>query len=563
MQKECKVRLRLVGPFRLIGTDGSERTPRGRKACALLALLALAPENRRSRKWLQDKLWSDRGEDQGAQSLRQVLSEIRRALGPDRNCLHSEGLFIGLDQSSVLIDKRPNTASASNTFLADEYILLEGLDVIRDPEFENWLRDERARFEQEIEEPGPQQPAHLGAPSEVAGHSEPGASPRFQLVLEEPREVESPHDLIIANALTDIVARTISEIGTVDVLDHRGRDSGLQGQVTDKLANAISVQSGILHDSEGATWRVLLAEAAGRRMIGSVSAQQRNSGYLNLDDAAVLRELNQVVEVAMARFVALGRSSNGPAAAILLCHQAVQHLTRLTYSDFLIADKLFERAYELEPRGLYLAWRGYLRIFILIESRLHDRQELVEEATDLICRALEEEPLNSYVASFAAHVHAFMRRSYVGAYELALRSVQLNRANALGWACLGIAECHLGKAQTGYKHAVMAREIAGVMPLRFQIDGLSCVASAMAGELDHAVLCAEASHALSPRFALALRYLAALYVVRDERELSLRAVQKLQQVEPDFSYEKLREASYPAAGLHRAKLLQKLPRREV
>jgi tetratricopeptide (TPR) repeat protein len=564
MRQDAKVTLFIVGPLRLLGRDGSDRTPRSRKACALMALMALAPDNRRARKWLQDKLWSDRGEEQGAQSLRQTLSEIRRALGPDRDCLRADGALIALDRNQILISTAPNAVTADNGFGEDEFVLLEGLDAIRDPEFENWLRDQRAHFESVAKINRLQQDTDDTAlPPEATGANEAERSPRFQLILEEPREVESPRDIVIANALTDVIAKTISEIGTIDVLDRRAGFSGAHGQVTNQLATAISVQSGIVHDGEGATWRVLLAETASKQMIWSVTAQQRNTASLKLDDATVLRELNRIVDIAINRFVTSAHSQEGQTAATMLCHQAVQHLAKLKYNDFMIADKLFERAYELEPRGLYLGWRGYLRIFILIESRLHEHQQLVEEATDFINRALEKEPLNSYVASFAAHVHAFMRRSYVAAYEFAQRSVQLNRANALGWACLGIAECHLGKTQAGFKHALMAREIAGTIPVRFQIDGLSCVASAMAGDLDQAIFCAEASHALSPRFALALRYMSALYLIQNDQNRSLGAVRQLQQLEPDFSYEKLRETSYPVAGLHRARLLQVLPSREV
>ena len=57
--------LRLVGRMRLLRRDGVEITPKGRKAQGLLALLGVAPELRRHRNWLQDKLWSDRGAGAG------------------------------------------------------------------------------------------------------------------------------------------------------------------------------------------------------------------------------------------------------------------------------------------------------------------------------------------------------------------------------------------------------------------------------------------------------------------------------------------------------------------
>ena len=109
----------------------------------------------------------------------------------------------------------------------------------------------------------------------------------------------------------------------------------------------------------------------------------------------------------------------------------------------------------------------------------------------------------------------------------------------------------------------MAREVAGATPFRFHVDALSCIAGSMAGDFERAIWCAEASHALSPRFAPPLRYLSALYLFCNKHDLSQRAVHKLQALEPDFSYEMLRDRSYPTAGLRRSKLLALVPSREI
>ena len=65
-----KIHIRLIDPFRVISKSGKDLTPRNNQVRALLAPLATAPEYRRSRAWLQDKLWSDRVQEQGRVSLR-------------------------------------------------------------------------------------------------------------------------------------------------------------------------------------------------------------------------------------------------------------------------------------------------------------------------------------------------------------------------------------------------------------------------------------------------------------------------------------------------------------
>src|SRR3954469_10876504 len=132
------LRLYVIGAFRVLGQNGEELTPRGRKARALLAILALTPTRRRSRPALQDKLWSDRGPDQGAASLRQTLTEIRQAFGEHyRSCLVSDMRGVGLAEERVTIDL--DSADLSELAQAVELPqLLEDIDIA-DPEFENWV----------------------------------------------------------------------------------------------------------------------------------------------------------------------------------------------------------------------------------------------------------------------------------------------------------------------------------------------------------------------------------------------------------------------------------------
>lgn len=133
----CELILDLGGPFRLRDAAGEELTVRSRKAQGLLALVGTAPSLRRSRPWLQDKLWSERGAEQGSASLRQCLTEIRTALRAHRGCLRTDSGWVALDAERVLV----NTTVSDRDEDADVEFL-EGLDI-RDPEFENWLRGQR------------------------------------------------------------------------------------------------------------------------------------------------------------------------------------------------------------------------------------------------------------------------------------------------------------------------------------------------------------------------------------------------------------------------------------
>src|SRR6056297_616474 len=131
--------LRLAGPFRVETPTRTDVTARGRRAQAILAILALSPQGLRSRRWLQDKLWSDRPQPQAAASLRQELSALKRHFeAVDLDILDIARDTVGLRPGAACLDLGRDDAATSE--------LLEGFDI-GDPEFEDWLRLERSRFE--------------------------------------------------------------------------------------------------------------------------------------------------------------------------------------------------------------------------------------------------------------------------------------------------------------------------------------------------------------------------------------------------------------------------------
>jgi TolB-like protein len=138
MTKKCS--LRLLGPFYLQNAAGQDITPNTQKWCALLAMLATAPNGRRSRKWLQDRLWSESNEQNGSVSLRQALFQIRRKLGVHEALLSSDKSVVHLELSQLDIDVLNVDHLAVNGAEVPQF--LEGLDV-EDFEFEDWLREQR------------------------------------------------------------------------------------------------------------------------------------------------------------------------------------------------------------------------------------------------------------------------------------------------------------------------------------------------------------------------------------------------------------------------------------
>jgi len=325
---------------------------------------------------------------------------------------------------------------------------------------------------------------------------------------------------------------------------------------------SLAVESEAVAEQSRLNVRLAVSSERDNRLLWS-GAVQRNDPDADLHNPELLRTLNQMAEEIFSNFDHIAKLPSEHGVASLLARQATKCLFKLGRTNLMMADRLFERAFALEPRGIYLAWRAYLRTYLLAELLAEDRQVVAEEAQAFMYQALELEPRNSYVAAFSAQVHSIARQSPVAAFELAERSVQLNPANPMGWACLGIAECYLGKTQVGLEHALLARDLVGATPLRFQINALACIAATMAGDIDRSILLGEASHGLAPDFKPPMRFLSALYLLRDQHEQSQIMVDRLKRLEPNFSYDLLRDREYPASSLQRSKLLEKLPGRQV
>jgi hypothetical protein len=138
--------IRMVGLFQVLDISRRDHTPRGAKARALLAMLCRTPGHRRPRRWLESRLWSDRGQEQASGSLRQALSELRKTLGPLAVHLQCDRDCVGLMGFVTDIDRDPEAARLA---LANGQEFLEGIDIT-DPAFGEWLIEERQRVAVEL-----------------------------------------------------------------------------------------------------------------------------------------------------------------------------------------------------------------------------------------------------------------------------------------------------------------------------------------------------------------------------------------------------------------------------
>jgi len=165
-----------MGKFRLTDADGQNFAPSGSKARALLALLSVAPNHSRTRTWLKDRLWSDRGPEQAASSLRNVLSEIRRALGDHRALLVTDGDSVLLDPNGIQFNFVPPVKGAA----LEDVEPFEDIDA-KDPEFEHQIRDLRAHLKERQKTTAPPRKVPSGKKVVVFVNDRNGSSETTQI----------------------------------------------------------------------------------------------------------------------------------------------------------------------------------------------------------------------------------------------------------------------------------------------------------------------------------------------------------------------------------------------
>jgi DNA-binding SARP family transcriptional activator len=531
------LRICVIGVFRILAPDRQDLTPRGRKARALLAMLALTPTRRRSRSALQDKLWSDRGPEQGAASLRQTLTEIRRAFGDRyRDCLVTDMRGIALDPDRVTVDL--DTADLSEfASTVEAPLLLEDIDVA-DEEFEHWLRNQRTGFEQRIalSKPGL---AALSKQSGIIVHAS-SAPVRPWIRILPPSATSSESGLFLSRLVGDRIAQGLADQWGIEV-----RDDGEGPQGVRLRVDALPVPREVAVN-------VALFSADGALQLWSGSgAISLENGFIS-DAPRLLALINQAVDVAGQY---LNRTGSSPEACVAFrkAFEAVQRMLKIELAEVDHADTLLASAYEEDPRPVYLAWRAYARS--IYAGELYDRPDAIGEADELARHAIEADPHNATVLALTSHVCGFVLRKWEFAHQLAELSVKCNPALSLGHTYLGKAKLELGEHEAGYRETCRGLELSGQAPYRHMLYTAHGLASLATGRFDEALRAAEIVHAMAPIFRPPRRYLVPLYLRLGERDKARDAYAKMSLIEPSFSLKAMREQSYPSYIIRASGLL--------
>jgi hypothetical protein len=540
------VEIALHGPLALRTAGGADRTPRPQKVRALVALLATAPDGRRSRRWVEERLWSDRGPAQAAGSLRQALVDLRRALGEDEALLLADRETVGLAPGLWrLADPEPGRE------------FLEGIGV-RDPAFLRWLDGMRRREAAAREgvaalaRPDRDQPAAAEAPpAEAAAAADP-------LVLRFgtsnlPGTASGLAGEIIASRIAGDIAERVT---AVTLARPAGRVAGGQGADLDITCNVVEdngVCLAYLQVIQPGSGKTLYARDF--RFVGTAATLVGNDEVQRAAFEAAERTVGRIPILIGLRKPALHAAALGQLA---LHRMFTFDETRLAE-----ADRLMEAAWEVEENPVTLAWRGLLQMVTAIERPQAARADLAERAEAMTAQAIardrETAAGNATVRALVAQTRAMLWGDAAAAGEAARAALDENPRNPLALQAMAVAHMLAGEGEAAYRLSHLGRNLAGRSAFRHWWDAHHATVCVATGRYPEAIAAAEAARGGAPSLRPAYRYLMSLYAQRGDLDRAEAMRAQLEALEPGFALDRmLNDPDYPVRTLRRTGLLKEV-----
>ncbi|MFZ7091974.1 transcriptional regulator [Primorskyibacter sp. 2E233] len=521
------VSISVFGPFQMIGAEGEVLTPKGAKNQALVALLAMSPGMSRSRRWIEDKLWSTFGAEQASANLRQALSKLRTALGNHSDVLQADRTTVSLRTSAVSVDM------LDEVLPVDERVeLLQGMDV-RDPEFEEWLRMERAELDTRLSRAKPMPATGIL----INCQSISDGSEREKIMGE-----------VLANQVGESIAEQIRAWRQAQNLPEQSdqmpaADVAVTAQlVTDESGHSIFVKA--VHQSSG---RILYSKLQHVDRLNDILETHETIGKTIFEAAdQIIGKLPQVLE-----------TTRPETRATALSRLALYRMFSFERSALREAYGLMKQAYDHDQNGIYLAWTALIRTIQIVELAESDPEALREEAVDLHYKALEMGTDNALIQALAGKIRGTALRDGAGFFELAQRAVERNPANAIAWNSMAEAHLFAGNHEAALAASQRASFIASTSPFKHWWDTGRCLIAIACNKPEVAIEAGEAATRSAPLSRPAHRQLLALYALQGDLAKAQAVADKLTKIEPGFSLDRLvNDGSYPVTTLRNNGMLE-------
>ncbi|MBL4916088.1 AfsR/SARP family transcriptional regulator [Szabonella alba] len=523
------VELGLYGPFTLRSLkDGQDLSLRPHKSRAILAMLALAPDQRRSRRWIEERLWSDRGPQQAAGSLRQALVDLRKALGAHDDILIADREWLSLHPGALRLCPAAETGGE----------LLEGVSV-RDPAFLRWREAEHR--------------AASGA-AVVAGLIRADVTPAGEPVTLRCTTANLP------GTGSGIVAEIISARIAADIAEHLTACTiAPNGGGTVRPAADLEINCNVIEDNGICLAFIKIVHLASGRVLYSRDCRFTGTATALAGSEALVQTAWEAAERTVARVPhVLGVARNAPKSAAL-GQLALHKMFSFNEVQLAEADRLMEQAWEVEGNTVHLAWRGLLQMVKAIELGQARKPELHDAALSLTAHAMERQDGNATVKALVSQTRAMLFGDAVAAGQAALAALEENPRNPFALQAMAVAKMLAGDGEEAYRMSALGRSHASRSTFRHWWDAHHATVCVATGRLPEAIRAAEAAAFAAPSLRPAYRYLLSLYAHQGDLDRANSMKERLEEIEPGFTLDRmLGDPDYPVRTLRSTGLLGQL-----
>ncbi|MGP6086719.1 transcriptional regulator [Antarctobacter jejuensis] len=525
---DSKIGITVLGPFQVRDGDGVLLLVKGAKNQALLAMLALSPDMTRPRRWIEDKLWSTFGPEQASANLRQALSKLRSALGDAADVLIADRTGVSLDRRRVTVDLLEEVVPED-----DRTELLQGMDV-RDPEFEDWLRQERAALMAKLAKASPTDSRGILINCRVTAEK-PG---RDQMLGE-----------VLANQIGENIAEQVR---------------AWRQSETDMCLPASAPPSDILISTQlvdnkdgGHALFIKATHQPSARILYSKLQQLTRIEDILTAEIGISRTVFEAADQIIGKLPHVLEKDRPETRSTALSRLGLYRMFSFEKDALREAYGLMDQAFRRDENGVYLAWASMIRLTQMIEMAEEDQAPLLEEAVDLHYRAMELAPDNVLVHAIISKVRSTAFGDTAGVLDLAQNAVERNPANAFAWKSLSDALILSGDLNGAFKASERACRIARTSPFKHYWDTGHCIIAIACNRPQEAIEAGEAAARNAPLSRPAHRHLLALYALEGQLDKAQAVAEKLAKIEPGFSLDRLvNDDSYPVRTLRSNGLLE-------
>lgn len=518
--------LSLVGNFRLTDPEGRDLRIPEKKGRVLLAMLATAPDRRRSREWLKSRLWGRSFDDQASNSLRQSLYALRKQLGPWSDLLQADYEHVWLSDVVVKIDPGSN---ARIGFFEDAPRLDEG--------GEDWLRDERQAFEARVED-------DRGAMVDTGG-GVPVAPVTFDappcVLIGNPVVVSDDAIAgVVAERITNAMVTTFRQNGFLETYDLRDVETNqLAGREIDTVVRPpvlVEVRVSLLAHELQST--VLARVPATGRVIWTSSIGTDRDAALSIGSETMLEFVMGAVDTVESLILRQPGLTTKPTL-----YTAVHQLFGMSRDGIQDSANLLSNFVEDQYSANAEAWLAFAAMLRRNELR-EDQGAALADAEIHVAQALESDPGNAVVLAIAGHFEGFVKNDLElsGQYLSDSRRILPNLAFA--WDATAMNAIYSGDIDRGARTADVARNLGRYSPYKFYYDASAMIAATLQGRHADAVSLGRRVLAKRPEFMAVLRHMFVSHVRLGDMDEAMSCYRQLRQIDSDFGTDRMGHADY-------------------